>query len=190
MQLQFSYHGQQVGVSQSVRGNKKTRLLRGTRSYSCGRKFIRLSIESYKSSNQYGGGIGFKDAGFWVDQKGRGRRSGSMTGGEAQSVGGNYKSYPVSRIAREERAEGGKRRVFFEKTTSLGRIDVGFAIRVVLGLDDGAGGGEEGGVGGGGRYIIKIKIHSSGEIEYFVETHLCKLCVILRSRVLRVVCPH
>ena len=24
----------------------------------------------------------------------------------------------------------------------------------------------------------------------FVETHLCKLCVILRSRVLRVVCPH
>ena len=39
--------------------------------------------------------------------------------------------------------------------------------------------------------IIKIKIHSSGcEIEYFVETHLCKLCVILRSRVLRVVCPH
>ena len=38
--------------------------------------------------------------------------------------------------------------------------------------------------------IIKIKIHSSCEIEYFVETHLCKLCVILRSRVLRVVCPH
>ena len=39
-------------------------------------------------------------------------------------------------------------------------------------------------------YIIKIEIHSSCEIEYFVETHLCKLCVILRSRVLRVVCPH
>ena len=39
-------------------------------------------------------------------------------------------------------------------------------------------------------YIIKIKIHSGCEIEYFVETHLCKLCVILRSRVLRVVCPH
>ena len=38
--------------------------------------------------------------------------------------------------------------------------------------------------------IIKIKIRSSCEIEYFVETHLCKLCVILRSRVLRVVCPH
>ena len=38
--------------------------------------------------------------------------------------------------------------------------------------------------------IIKIKIHSSCEIEDFVETHLCKLCVILRSRVLRVVCPH
>ena len=36
-------------------------------------------------------------------------------------------------------------------------------------------------------YILKIKIHSSCEIEYFVETHLCKLCVILRSRVLRVV---
>ena len=37
-------------------------------------------------------------------------------------------------------------------------------------------------------YTIKIKIHSSCEIEYIVETHLCKLCVILRSRVLRVVC--
>ena len=39
-------------------------------------------------------------------------------------------------------------------------------------------------------YIIKIKIPSSCEIEDFTETHLCKLCVILRSRVLRVVCPH
>ena len=39
-------------------------------------------------------------------------------------------------------------------------------------------------------YIIKIKIHSSCEIKDFVETHLCKLCVILRSRALRVVCPH
>ena len=29
-----------------------------------------------------------------------------------------------------------------------------------------------------------MKIHSSCEIEDFVETHLCKLCVILRSRVL------
>ena len=38
--------------------------------------------------------------------------------------------------------------------------------------------------------IIKIRIHSSCEIKYFVETHLCKLCVILRSRVLRVMCPH
>ena len=38
--------------------------------------------------------------------------------------------------------------------------------------------------------IIKIKIHSSCEIEDFVETHLYKLCVILRSRVLRAVCPH
>ena len=38
-------------------------------------------------------------------------------------------------------------------------------------------------------YVIKIEIHFSCEIEYFVETHLCKLCVILRSRVLRVVCP-
>ena len=35
-----------------------------------------------------------------------------------------------------------------------------------------------------------MKIHSSCEIEDFVETHLGKLCVILRSRVLRVVCPH
>ena len=36
--------------------------------------------------------------------------------------------------------------------------------------------------------ILKIRIHSRCEIEYFVETHLCKLCVILRSRVLRFVC--
>ena len=40
------------------------------------------------------------------------------------------------------------------------------------------------------RRIIKIKMHSSCEIEDFVETRLCKLCVILRSRVLRVECPH
>ena len=39
-------------------------------------------------------------------------------------------------------------------------------------------------------YITKLEIHFSYEIEYFVEIHLCKLCVILRSRVLRVVCPH
>ena len=32
-----------------------------------------------------------------------------------------------------------------------------------------------------------MKIHSSCEIEDFVETHLCKLCVIPRSRALRVV---
>ena len=42
----------------------------------------------------------------------------------------------------------------------------------------------------GTRHIIKIKMHSSCEIEGFVETHFCKLCVILRSRVLRVMCPH
>ena len=29
--------------------------------------------------------------------------------------------------------------------------------------------------------VIKIKIHSSCEIEYFVQTHLCKLCVILST---------
>ena len=29
--------------------------------------------------------------------------------------------------------------------------------------------------------LIKIRIHSSCEIEYFVETHHCKLCVILHS---------
>ena len=38
--------------------------------------------------------------------------------------------------------------------------------------------------------IIQIKMHSSCEIEDFVETHLCKLCVMLRSRVVRVVSPH
>ena len=35
----------------------------------------------------------------------------------------------------------------------------------------------------------KIEIRSSCEIDDFVATHFCKLCVILRSRVLRVVCP-
>ena len=40
------------------------------------------------------------------------------------------------------------------------------------------------------RYIITIKIHSSCEIEDFIETRLCKLCVMLRTRVLRVGCPH
>ena len=35
-------------------------------------------------------------------------------------------------------------------------------------------------------FLQKMKIHSSCEIEDIVETHLCKLCVILRSRVLRV----
>ena len=38
--------------------------------------------------------------------------------------------------------------------------------------------------------IEEIKIHSSCEIEDFVETHLCNLCETLRSRILRVVCPH
>ena len=38
--------------------------------------------------------------------------------------------------------------------------------------------------------LKEMKIHSSCEIEDFVETHLCKLCVILRLCVLRVVCPH
>ena len=36
----------------------------------------------------------------------------------------------------------------------------------------------------------KIKTHSSCEIEYFVETRLCKLCVIFRSRVSLAVCPY
>ena len=58
----------------------------------------------------------------------------------------------------------------------------------------GAGGEKEGGGGGGLNHVLpyntKNKIHSSCEIEYFVKTHLCKLCVMLRSRVLRVVCPH
>ena len=33
-----------------------------------------------------------------------------------------------------------------------------------------------------------MEIHSSCEVEDFVETHICKLCVILRSRVLRALC--
>ena len=37
---------------------------------------------------------------------------------------------------------------------------------------------------------IKIKMHSSCEIEDFVEAHLRKLRVILPSRVLLGVCPH
>ena len=37
--------------------------------------------------------------------------------------------------------------------------------------------------------IVRIKIHSSCEIEYFVETHLCKLCDTPIARI-TVVCPH
>ena len=42
----------------------------------------------------------------------------------------------------------------------------------------------------GGVYLKKKTFHPNCEIEDFVETHLCKRCVILRSRVLRVVSPH
>ena len=45
---------------------------------------------------------------------------------------------------------GGSRACLFFKPTYLGRIDVGFAIRVVLRLDGGSGGGEGWGVGGAG----------------------------------------
>ena len=37
---------------------------------------------------------------------------------------------------------------------------------------------------------IKMKIHSSCEIEDFVETTICKLWVILRSREVQVLCPY
>ena len=59
----------------------------------------------------------------------------------------------------------------------------GFAIRVVLGLGDGAGGGNI------CKYEFlyyknKNTLHPAvSEIEDSVETHLCTLCVILRSRV-------
>ena len=39
-----------------------------------------------------------------------------------------------------------------------------------------------------GILVYKNKITLRCEIGYFVETHLRTLCVILRSRVLRVVC--
>ena len=35
---------------------------------------------------------------------------------------------------------------------------------------------------------IKLTIHASGEIDAFVETHRCKLCVVLLSRVSLGVC--
>ena len=38
-------------------------------------------------------------------------------------------------------------------------------------------------------YILKLIIHSSCELEDLVETHIRKLCVILRSRVSRVLSP-
>ena len=37
---------------------------------------------------------------------------------------------------------------------------------------------------------LQKKMHTRCEIVDFVETHLCKLCVILRPRVLLVVCAH
>ena len=39
-------------------------------------------------------------------------------------------------------------------------------------------------------YIVKVTIHFSWEIEEFVEIHLRKLSMILRSRVLLGVCPY
>ena len=39
-------------------------------------------------------------------------------------------------------------------------------------------------------YYTKRKMRSSCEGEESVDTHLCKLCVILRSCVLLDVCPH
>ena len=36
--------------------------------------------------------------------------------------------------------------------------------------------------------LQRMEIHSSCEIEDFVETHLCKLCVMLRSRVYYELC--
>ena len=38
--------------------------------------------------------------------------------------------------------------------------------------------------------FLKIYLHSSCEIENFVETHIRKLCVILLSRLLLGVCPY
>ena len=42
----------------------------------------------------------------------------------------------------------------------------------------------------GALYNVKIEIHSSCEAGDFVETHLYKLCVILRSPVLLGLCHH
>ena len=39
------------------------------------------------------------------------------------------------------------------------------------------------------KLCVIFELHSSCEIEDFVQTHFCKLCVIFRSRVVRVVCP-
>ena len=39
-------------------------------------------------------------------------------------------------------------------------------------------------------YIIKKKLHSPAVKSKVMETHHCKLCVMLRSRVLLDVCPH
>ena len=39
-------------------------------------------------------------------------------------------------------------------------------------------------------YILKNNIHSSCDIEDVAKTHICKLCVMLRSRVLLGTCPH
>ena len=72
LQLQRSYQGQQGDVSQSVRGNYKTRFWGGQNMTAVKGKSIRLSSSSCKSNNRWGGGGVLKDVGAWLYKVARG----------------------------------------------------------------------------------------------------------------------
>ena len=91
-----------------------------------------------------------------------------------------YQVNPVSRTTGEGRAE-------FWSTWGPGYYQYGAGL--VWGVVRWGGNGEDG-AGQLNLYVGTISPSQGDKSDGFVETHLRRLCVILRSRALRVVCPH